>query len=185
MGSKFLTIVLVLVIVAIVSLGFINFFKKPDLKNTFTIPSPTKIMDLTVNWNTYKDPTNSYSFRYPADQNISIIENKLPNGSLWISAGSFQIIETGSKYQSLKEYENIYLKPINYDQNSKIIKFNGVDALEYLIPSTEQNPTSINIFVINNNLGYQLSQIFQQEVTSIENIPLLNPNIIFTFRFLD
>lgn len=175
-------------------------------------PSPLSFpqpeVESKTNWKTFTYPTKLYSFKYPPNWDLSPDDpDWVPNPNYrsevsvkdpeWKEQGSyvnrFYIIERGpdSNDEFLHFIEANKSNPYfsAYFSEYRTVQFNDKTAILVIFPGDQQPTpelyTFIELFVIHDNKGYSLSYFTPPEVTNLDQVSNLRPDIFSTFRFLD
>ncbi len=157
----------------------------------------------TVNWKTYTSNKYKFSFQYPPNSSVEVATLAKSEGfsgsvNLAILAADkcqaekdtnidLFTISTGN-YPSIEEFKkgNNSFSP---NTPFKETVFNGEKAVQHYYPGSSQTGgPQVALFFIRNGIDYQVMYRYCAKLGTITNdseIPVMNPNILSTFRFSD
>ncbi len=193
-----------LVVVAVGTAYFLGTHKNNTPASTQTqeqTPDFKIYSNTTIHWKTYTNNQYKFSFQYPPNSSVEVATPAKSEGfsgsvnlanlaadQCRVNANTnidLFMISTGN-YPSIEEFKKSKTS-FSPNATSKEIVFNGEKAIQYYSPKGSQG-SQVALFFIHNGIDYRIIYRFCAKVDTVSNdseIPVMNPNILSTFRFAD
>lgn len=199
--------VLIVIIAALIGVVGYLVYQNTQLRNVSPVPAQTPSSDATVaptqatttpttdptaNWKTYVSKDKRYTFKYPDGGDWKVNEPSHPFG-FWTQVicnkctgnNLYYLQVTPIVSKTLEEFSSVSAG-LGLSDN-KNIKLGSLDAIQSLQAGSPQAATCKTVFTVFQNQGYQISECFSENlstITKVEDLPKPNPDIFSTFEFL-